>query len=69
MLLLSAPSNKRLLSNKHPSLNLENGRLFESLTKHEKAAKDKWSEQQKWYSYSNIWEVNIQEVVLRILAT
>ena len=41
------PSNKRPLSNKREPLNFENGRLFESLTKHEKVAKGKYSEQQK----------------------
>ena len=39
--------NKRPTSNKRSSLQFENERLFESLTKHEKVAKGKYSEQQK----------------------
>ena len=41
------PSNNRPLSNKRKPLNFENGRLFDSLTEHEKVAKGKYSAQQK----------------------
>ena len=39
--------NKPPLSNKGEPLNFENRLLFESLTKHDKVAKGKYSEQQK----------------------